>query len=133
MTPAALMAELEGRGAVVVLREDRARCEAPVGALTDELRSAWPGHRAALAALLRLRIAAAHRIVGNHIAPDRELMAIWRAAQAACPGDVVTIEGHAFSKVFDAGAAYLCEEGAEMVVSIASGSPSLEGENSREK
>lgn len=64
MTSQELLAELEQRGVKLTLAGDKLRYDAPVGALTLELKDALRQHKPALLALLRER-EAIPRVINN--------------------------------------------------------------------
>ncbi len=106
MNSTPLLESLTARG-ILLSVEGAALFAEPSSELTDDDRAAIRANKPQLAALVALRAAVTARLTDSgHIAVDRELSALWRAAKEMFPGDVVTITGDVIPRKMDAGAAY---------------------------
>lgn len=102
-----LLRKMEAAGFTFIAEGDSLKWPGPADILTDTDRAAIRANKPALLAIVKLREAAAARVTASgHIACDRELSALWRAAIEACAPDAVDICGNVTARSFDAGAAY---------------------------
>ena len=88
MTPGELVTALTARGVVLTVKADRLAVNAPLGALTDELRAELKRHKTALIARF-----AQPGLCDVAIGPTLEASTLAARLAGLQPGDVITIAG----------------------------------------